>query len=331
MIIDEKILFNELIQKYGFYIEEQKSSGFRMWIAVKNVEDGLYCVAVCDKKDYSKALEYGNKYLINKNVKYSLNIVVLTSSQMDIDHLINRRGIIYDTSNDVIVYSSQECEPIRKIINSIVERKRSTKKVSKKGVIKKNKMFSTTGILISINIIMFIISVILSRSIIDIRVDVLVLLGAKVNYLISHGQIYRLLTCMFLHGGIVHLFFNMYSLYCLGDLIEDVFGRKNYLIIYFVSGLSSSILSYMISPSISIGASGAIFGLLGAALIIGIKEKNRIGNQFVTNIIMVIVMNIFIGLSNSGIDNAAHFGGLIGGVIISYIIIRLRKNKVFAS
>lgn len=315
MIINEKSLFNELIKKYGFYIEEINIDNAQMWIAIKDVEDGKYSVMVTDEDNYDATRKYGEDYLRYKGVKYSLNIVVLSNNNSIISY---DNTIVYDKKNDVIVYSSQSCEPIRKIISSMIERKRVNKSNKKKGI-------TITNVIIAINVIVFLISAILSRSIGDINTYVLVMMGAKVDVLISQGQVYRLITCMFLHGGIMHLLFNMYALYCLGDLIEDVYGKVNYIIIYMVSGLCSSILSYMISPSISVGASGAIFGMFGAALIFALKKKNEIGTQFLNNMIMVIGLNIVIGLTNSGIDNAAHFGGLIGGVILSFILLNRKK------
>lgn len=315
MIINEKSLFNELIKKYGFYIEEINIDNAQMWIAIKDVEDGKYSVMVTDEDNYEAARKYGEDYLRYKGTKYSLNIVVLSNNNSIISY---DNTIVYDKKNDVIVYSSQSCEPIRKIISSMIEGKRVNKSNKKKGI-------TITNVIIAINVIVFLISAVLSRSIGDINTYVLVMMGAKVNVLISQGQVYRLITCMFLHGGIMHLLFNMYALYCLGDLIEDVYGKVNYIIIYMVSGLCSSILSYMISPSISVGASGAIFGMFGAALIFALKKKNEIGMQFLNNMIMVIGLNIVIGLTNSGIDNAAHFGGLIGGVILSFILLNRKK------
>jgi len=148
----------------------------------------------------------------------------------------------------------------------------------------------------------------------------LVLLGAKVNELITQGQYYRLISAMFLHGGIVHLAVNMYSLYAIGPMVEKVYGKAKFIAIYFVAGICSSLLSYVYSPSMSIGASGAIFGLLGAVLVFAIKSKGKTGSAFIRSILAVIIANIFIGMTLPGIDNFGHIGGLIGGIIISFLI-----------
>lgn len=178
--------------------------------------------------------------------------------------------------------------------------------------------------LISVNVIMYIITAILSGDIIDSDIRALIFLGAKVNELISSGEYYRLITAMFLHGGMMHLLLNMYALNALGPFVEKVYGSTKYVIIYFVAGIVSSIFSYMFSEGVSIGASGAIFGLFGAVLIFSLKMKDRVGKGMLKNIISVIGINIFIGISIPNIDNLAHLGGLIGGILISLMF----KNKI---
>jgi rhomboid protease GluP len=178
--------------------------------------------------------------------------------------------------------------------------------------------------LISVNVIMYIITAILSGDIIDSDIRALIFLGAKVNELISSGEYYRLITAMFLHGGMMHLLLNMYALNALGPFVEKVYGSTKYVIIYFVAGIVSSIFSYMFSEGVSIGASGAIFGLFGAVFIFSLKMKDRVGKGMLKNIISVIGINIFIGISIPNIDNLAHLGGLIGGILISLMF----KNKI---
>ena len=135
---------------------------------------------------------------------------------------------------------------------------------------------------------------------------------------IRAGQYYRLITGMFLHGSIIHLFLNCYSLYIVGSQIESFFGKIKYLIIYLFSGLTGSLLSITLSGSTaSIGASGAIFGLMGALLYFGFYYRVYLGNAVKTQIIPIIILNLFIGFTIPGIDNWGHIGGLIGGVLSS--------------
>ncbi len=187
---------------------------------------------------------------------------------------------------------------------------------------RKNKQWFITYFLIAVNIIMYLISAFLSENIFDIDIRVLVYLGAKLNLLIDAGQYYRLITCTFLHGGLMHIALNMYALYAIGPLIESTYGKLKFALIYFVSGITSSFFSYKFSNGVSIGASGAIFGLLGAALVLSIKMRKVIGEEFKRNIISVILVNVIIGLSISNIDNFGHLGGLIGGVLVSMLLFK---------
>ncbi len=140
--------------------------------------------------------------------------------------------------------------------------------------------------------------------------------GANLDILVKNGDYYRLLTSMFLHAGLLHLLLNMYSLFIIGPQIESFFGKWKYLFIYLFSGISGSLLSIAFSHNtISVGASGAIFGLLGAMLYFGYNYRNYLGNVMRSQIIPIIVLNLVIGFMSEGIDNFAHIGGLVGGVL----------------
>lgn len=145
--------------------------------------------------------------------------------------------------------------------------------------------------------------------------------GANLDILTKNGEYYRLLTSMFLHIGIIHLLCNMYSLYIIGREVEIVFTKKKYLIIYILSGIAGSILSLAFNHNtICAGASGAIFGLLGALLYFGYNYRTYLGASLTRSILPVIIINLIIGFSSSGIDNAAHIGGLIGGILTSMAV-----------
>ena len=138
--------------------------------------------------------------------------------------------------------------------------------------------------------------------------------------LIKSGEYYRLFTCMFIHGSLVHLGVNMYSLYVIGPQIESFFGRGKYLLIYIISGLCGSLLSMVFNPSsISVGASGALFGLLGSMLYFGHYYRTYLGNVIIMLRVTRMISNGAMGGIVGGIDNFAHIGGLIGGVIASMI------------
>ena len=149
---------------------------------------------------------------------------------------------------------------------------------------------------------------------------VLIAFGAKVNSLIQEGEIWRLLTSTFIHIGIIHLVFNLYALWALGPLTEESFGHRRFLMIYIFSGLGGSIASYLFSPALSAGASGAIFGLLGALLYYSYRRPSLWKSGLGMNLVIVIMVNFGFGLSQPGIDNYAHFGGLLTGWLTSVLI-----------
>ena len=135
---------------------------------------------------------------------------------------------------------------------------------------------------------------------------------------IKSGELYRLFTGIFLHGNLLHLVFNCYALYILGMQLESFMGKVKYLIIYLFAGLTGALFSMIFSNySASIGASGAIFGIMGAIVYFGYHYRVYLGNVIKSQIIPVIVLNLAIGFLSSGIDNFAHIGGLIGGFLIT--------------
>ena len=166
-----------------------------------------------------------------------------------------------------------------------------------------------TFLLIGICIIMFFLTYFL-------RENEIISYGGNIKELVKSGEYYRLLTCIFLHAGIIHIACNMYSLYVIGSQLESFFGKIRYLIIFLLSGICGSILSIAFNnnDAISIGASGAIFGLLGAIVYFGYHYRVYLGNALKNQIIPIIILNLSIGFLTPGIDNFAHIGGLIGGI-----------------
>jgi rhomboid protease GluP len=142
--------------------------------------------------------------------------------------------------------------------------------------------------------------------------------GAKYPPALAAGQWWRLVTAGFLHGGLIHILMNSWSFLTLGSLAEDAFGASRMLVIYFCSTVFGFYLSYRLSPSLSIGASAAIFGLIGAMIAISIKEPVRFGHMRRTFIgwAMFGVVYVFMGLR---IDNYAHLGGFMAGFATAYL------------
>lgn len=159
----------------------------------------------------------------------------------------------------------------------------------------------------------------IDNNILNFNADSLVTFGGNVGILTKNGEYFRLFTSIFLHGGLIHLICNMYSLYVVGPQVESFYGKIKYLVIFLISGITGSILSLGFSPDnvVSVGASGALFGILGAICYFGYHYRVYLGNVLKSQIIPIIVLNLFIGFSVSGIDNFAHIGGLIGGIFSS--------------
>jgi rhomboid protease GluP len=154
--------------------------------------------------------------------------------------------------------------------------------------------------------------------------EVLVAVGAIVPWTMQQSEYWRLLTAMFIHIGILHLFLNVWALYQLGSVFEVMFGSGRFLLTYFVSGLIASLASAVLPPAaVSAGASGAIFGILGA-LIFSIRRSPVWRHQpwtkgFTQQLIGWAVINVIIGFTFPGIDNAAHIGGFIAGLLLGLI------------
>ena len=241
-----------------------------------------------------------------------------------LNHKINPQCeliLINNVDNKILYYSSgleNKANELANCINNMIHTEKQGG-MTEKAII--------TYILIAVNVLVYAITAYLSGSITDSNINVLVFLGAKVNQLINGGEYYRLVSCMFLHGGIIHVALNMYSLYALGPFVESVYGKFRYTVIYFFAGIVSSFFSYKFSDDVSVGASGAIFGLLGAALIFAIKMKDRVRKDFVMNILSVIGINLIIGFSIPNVDNFGHLGGLVGGIVSSFFLFRRNSYR----
>jgi len=150
---------------------------------------------------------------------------------------------------------------------------------------------------------------------------ILVLFGAKYTPLILAGQYWRLLTAVFVHVGIAHLVFNAYALFSFGLEVERRFGRARFLALYLLSGIASTTASFVGSPALSAGASGAVFGLAGASMAYYAAYRDRLGTagrRSLTSILVVVGLNLVMGFAAPGIDNLGHIGGLIAGLALGW-------------
>ena len=146
--------------------------------------------------------------------------------------------------------------------------------------------------------------------------NTLIYFGANYGPFVRDGQIWRLLSCAFLHIGFAHLIVNMYSLFVIGSQVETFIGKWKFLLIYLISAVGGSLMSLCFNSNVlSAGASGAIFGLLGSLLYFGYHYRLYLSHALKTQIIPIIIINLFIGFVSEGIDNGAHIGGLIAGYL----------------
>ena len=228
---------------------------------------------------------------------------------------------VFPDLSSKLKYSEEGFELFSKITNDINEHNR--RDANRINSIFKSDFPMITYILIAINVILFIIPLLFGEynSLINnFCVDA---------SLIRSGQYYRILTGIFLHGSILHLLFNCYALFVIGSQVENFMGKFKYLIIYLFSGICGSIFSMIFSSYPSIGASGAIFGLMGALVYFGYHYRVYLGNVVKSQIIPLILLNLCIGFLSSGIDNFAHIGGLIGGSLISIAVGVKDKSSTF--
>lgn len=225
-----------------------------------------------------------------------------------------------DISNKM-KFSEDGLQLFIKITNDINKKNRSDQEKAEE-IFKPKKPYITYA-LILINTLIFLGAIITNTH--EEIVDKFCLYGPVIR---TYKEYYRLFTSIFLHADIIHLLFNCYTLYVIGSQLESFMGRTKYLIIYLVSGLFGSLLSITLSMNPSIGASGAIFGLMGSLLYFGYHYRVYLGNVLKSQLIPLIILNLLYGFMLTGIDNAAHIGGLIGGILITYALgVKYKSSK----
>lgn len=156
--------------------------------------------------------------------------------------------------------------------------------------------------------------------------------GAMYLPLLQQGEYYRMFTSIFLHFGFSHLVNNMLMLGVMGWQLELVIGRIKFLIIYFAAGLGGNVLSALAELrtgdyAVSAGASGAIFGIIGALLYIAVRNHGQIGNVSGQGILIMVALTLYYGFTSSGVDNFAHIGGLAAGFVLAVLLYRKRDEE----
>lgn len=155
--------------------------------------------------------------------------------------------------------------------------------------------------------------------------------GAAYAPEILNGDTYRLFTSMFLHFGTQHLANNMLVLFVLGGRLEQIVGRLKFLLIYLLGGVGGNLLSLYLELrknefAVSAGASGAVFAVMGAMIYAVIRHRGRVGDLSVRQIIIMAAFSLYFGFTSSGVDNAAHVGGLLSGFLLTVLLYHPRKS-----
>lgn len=282
------------------------------------------------KKIKKKTLSFSMNTLsifldLSDNVSYELDAINNVSCiKINSEDDLEKSNIISKFFPDLVKkleYNEEGFELFTKITNDINEHnKRDAKKIN---AVFSNKYPMVTYILIALNVILYIIPVLFGQY--ENLINNFCIYGDAIR----NGEYYRLITGIFLHGSVIHLLFNCYALYVIGPQIENFFGKFKYILIYLFSGLCGALFSIIFGNYASIGASGAIFGLMGALVYFGYHYRVYLGNVIKSQIIPLIVMNLVLGFLLSGIDNFAHIGGLIGGSLISIGLGVKDKSSLF--
>lgn len=234
---------------------------------------------------------------------------------------LNKYRFVIDVYPDItkdIDFKEKGLELFMKITSDINKKNEGDAKMNEDVFTPKKPI--VTYALIIINVIVFLLSL-FNESIIQ-------MFAVNRFFIADLGQYYRLFTGIFLHANFLHLIFNMYALYVIGMQLESFLGKGKYLAVYLLSGLGGSMLSIFFSNGYSVGASGAIFGLMGALLYFGYHYRVYLDSVVKSQIIPLIILNLLIGFTSTGIDNWAHIGGLVGGILATMAVgVKYKSTK----
>ena len=301
--MDEEYKIIRIVSNYIHNDEQFSFDIFKTKRIVKKIKKKTFSFSM---NTFSFFLDLGD----NVNLTSSKDLeCIKVCDEKDIEKSDLIKNLFPDLSKN-LNYSEEGFQLFMKITNDINEHnKEDAKKVDE---VFKIKYPIITYILIAINLVLYFIPYITGTYL------------ELINSFCIHpssirlGEYYRLLTGTFLHANIIHLLFNCYALYVIGTQLESYLGKIKYLIVYLFSGLCGALLSMaFLKDSASIGASGAIFGLMGSLLYFGYYYRVYLGTALKSQIIPLIGVNIFLGFMLSNVDVAGHIGGLIGGYLIT--------------
>ena len=186
-----------------------------------------------------------------------------------------------------------------------------------------------TAVLLLLNIIIFLVTDFTGET--DNTIHMLECGAAYPPFIMENGEYYRLFTCMFLHFGIEHLANNMLVLFVLGQRLEPVVGKIRFLLIYFLGGIGGNLISLVFdikggNYAVSAGASGAVFAVMGAMIWVVIRNRGRLQDISTRQMLVMAAFSLYFGFASSGVDNAAHVGGMICGILLAVVLYHPRSS-----
>lgn len=309
-----------IVSNYIHNDEQFKFDVFRTKQIVKKIKKQTFSI---NMNTLSFFINLGDNVNIDK-FNNSNNIVV---SVKDMDDL-KKSDVVMKSFPDITNetdFKETGIELFMKLTGDINKKNEKDNSIAS-DIFKRKVPYVTLGIIL-INFVMFLLTYLFGKGSEDAYT--LVQFGALYKPLVLGGDYYRLITTAFLHIGVIHLLVNCYSLYVIGSQLESFLGKIKFLFVYLVSALSGSLMSIIFNTHVSAGASGAIFGLLGSMLYFGYNYRVFLGNVMKSQIIPLIILNLGLGFMMSGIDNAAHIGGLVGGLISTMAVGLKHKTSTF--
>lgn len=339
-MLDEKSIFNVLVNN-GYQVMNCNIQSLNIFVKENrdmNMVNILVCLSNNTNQDFffesldNIIFQIERKFLFSGILNVN-KICLILSDNIERDKKFaegNTEFWLVDILADrVIIFENQpeDFDGLRLSIENILKTK-----ANKEGSIKLGKMPILTLSILLINIVVFIyLSLVGDTG----EANFMLEKGAMYNKTVFKNlEIYRFITCLFLHFDMNHLFSNMMSLFFIGNEVEKIYGKIRFIFIYFFSGIIGSLISvlyynYIGDSVVSAGASGAVYGLMGAVLVNIIQNKQKESGP-IGKIILVIIFLYLAGSSGENVDVFAHLGGLLGGMIISllcYLFKYFNKNS----
>ena len=300
-----RISCNKVINEEQYNFDMFKMQHIIKQIKRKTLSLKMNALNIClDMSDRVKLSDSGNIETINVS---SLNEIKKNPALQE----------IFPNLQNELIEANDGLDLIINVTNDINEKTEKENKLFAKVFSPKKIIF--TKLIILACVVMYIILGINNGNFLTFSATSLAIFGGNNLLLVQNGEVWRILTSAFLHVGLIDLVVNMYSLAIIGTQVETFIGKWKFLFIYFISAIGGTLLSLVFSQAnvVSVGASGALFGLMGALLYFGYHYRLYLSEAIRNQIIPIILINLLIGFIVPGIDNVAHIGGLIGGYLAS--------------